>query len=252
MPADRTVLARDAEHTLEQVSAPPYGAQWGEVHRSPNWRWILPGSGGVQWRGAGEQLLVDELTAFHLRQGEDYQLQHEFGRSHLVLSTAQPVPRGGGARGWLVDPRGLYQLKLASRRLSSQRELAQAAGTVDQALSTAVPLRGEPVAPALLRARRLLSAEPASVRSLDALGEAAFCSPFHLARLFRRHLGLSPQQYRLRLRLAQALNRLEAGERDLAGLAHDLGFSSQSHFGSLFRRDVGVTPAQARQALAGR
>ena len=45
--------------------------------------------------------------------------------------------------------------------------------------------------------------------------------------------------------------RLEHGERDLAGLAHDLGFSSQSHFGELFRREIGWTPAAARACLAG-
>lgn len=250
MPARWTVLAQDPEHTLEQVSAPPHGPAWGAVHRAPNWRWVLPGSGGVQWRGAGDHVLVDELTAFHIRQGEAYQLQHEVGRSHLVLSAGRAHARGAGARGWLVDPRGVYQLKLAARRLSSQRELVQAAAAVDDALDRAVPLEGVAMPAPLLRARRLLSAAPAAVQSLDELGEAAFCSPYHLARLFRRHLGLSPQQYRLHLRLAVALQRLQAGERDLAGLAHDLGFASHSHFGALFRREVGVTPAQARRELA--
>jgi AraC-like DNA-binding protein len=252
MPALRTVLARDSNHTLEAVSAPPNGSAWGTVHRSPNWRWILPGTGGVQWRGGrGEHLLVDPLTAFHLREGDDYQLQHEGSRSHLVLSTAARAQRGSSARGWLVDPRGLYALKLATRRVSSQQDLACAAAVVDSALAAAVALRADPQPAPLQRARRLLASDPTAMVSLGALGEAAYCSPFHLARLFRRHIGLSAQQYRLRLRLAAALNRLEAGERDLAGLAHDLGFSSQSHFGVLFRREVGVTPAQARRALAG-
>lgn len=253
MPALRTVLARDSSFTLEAVSAAPNGSAWGAVHRSPNWRWILPGTGNVQWRGgSGEHLLVDPLTAFHLRDGDAYQLQHEGSRSHLVLSTTSRAERGCGARGWLVDPRGLFMLKLAAQRVASHQDLTRAAGVVDSALAAAVVLRADPQPAPLQRARRLLAADPAAMASLGALGDAAHCSPFHLARLFRRHLGLSAQQYRLRLRLAAALERLAAGERDLAGLAHDLGFSSQSHFGALFRREVGVTPAQARAALTGR
>lgn len=251
MPVERTVVARDTERCLEQVRAGPH-AGWGESHQSPNWRWVLPGRGDVQWRGGqDEQLLVDPLTAFHLRRGEAYQLQHPGSRSHLVFSTASPARRETGARGWLLDPRGVFQLKLACRRLHEPRALAQAASIVDQALSAAVPQRGLPQPAALQRARRMLCADPGAAHSIDELGEAAFCSPFHLARLFRRHLGVSPHQYRLRLRLAIALDRLEAGERDLAGVAHDLGFASQSHFGALFRREVGVTPAAARRALAG-
>ena len=87
--------------------------------------------------------------------------------------------------------------------------------------------------------------------TLRDVADAACCSPFHLARSFRRHTGLSLHGYRQRLRLALALQRLEEGECDLAALAHELGYSSQSHLGSAFLRELGVTPAQARRALAG-
>ncbi|HEY8359259.1 MAG TPA: helix-turn-helix transcriptional regulator, partial [Ramlibacter sp.] len=86
--------------------------------------------------------------------------------------------------------------------------------------------------------------------SLQLVSEAACTSPFHLARVFRQHTGLGLHQYRLHLRVAAALVRLEDGESDLSGLAHDLGFSSHSHFGAAFREQIGVTPAQARRALA--
>lgn len=101
------------------------------------------------------------------------------------------------------------------------------------------------------RARRCLVAEVADGRtlSLHELAEAASSSPFHLARSFRRRTGLSPHQYRLHLRLAAALAQLDAGERDLAGLAHALGFCRQSHLGALLLREVGVTPGEARRAL---
>jgi AraC-like DNA-binding protein len=85
--------------------------------------------------------------------------------------------------------------------------------------------------------------------TLHDVADAACCSLFHLSRLFRRHLGTGLHGYRQRLRLATALQRLEDGERNLAALAHDLGFASQSHLGLVFQREIGITPAQARREL---
>lgn len=248
MPVERLLIAADDEHALEEVRAPAHGPHWGPVHRSPNWRWILPGSGGVELRSGGDHLLVDELTAFHLRSGDAYQLQHARGRAHLVLSTRRPPVRPE-PRGWLLDLRGLLALKLAQRRASGPASTAAVAAAAREALRRATALDGRAWPAGLLQARKLL-AGPGSGPSIEEVAEEAGQSPFQLARRLRSHLGLSPHQYRLRLRLALALQRLEEGERDLAGLAHDLGFASQSHFGALLHREAGVTPAQARRLLA--
>ncbi|TFZ08125.1 helix-turn-helix transcriptional regulator [Ramlibacter humi] len=248
MPAERLSLAGDDTLRVERVRAPGHGNQWGEVHRSPNRRWILPGTGGVQMRSGAGQLLVDELTAFHLARGQDYQLQHEAPRAHLVLSRSL-ADEEPPAKAWLVAPRELYRLRLAARALREGAALEGVARDVDVSLARSRALATDPAPVPLQRARRLLMAEGGHAQRLEVLGEAAACSPFHLSRLFVRHLGVSPHQYRLQLRLATALGRLEDGEHDLAGLAHDLGFASQSHFGAVFRRAIGVTPAQARKAL---
>jgi AraC-like DNA-binding protein len=253
MPVQRIVLAGDGRHAIERVQAPAHGTDWGPLHRSPNWRWILPGSGGIQWRGGHEELLVDELTAFHLASGDSYQLQHERGRAHVVLSTAQPDGPLPCGRGWLVLPRALFQLRLALRSLDERPDsTAAAAAAVRQALAQSTALPGTPSARAVLRARRFIAARPGAGHSIEQVGEEACCSPFHLSRLFARELGTTPHRYRTHLRLAAALAHLEAGERDLAGLAHELGFASQSHFGAVFHREVGVTPAAARHALRAR
>ena len=86
--------------------------------------------------------------------------------------------------------------------------------------------------------------------TLHDVADAACCSPFHLARRFRQHTGLSVHAWRQRLRLAAALQRLEEGERSLSALAFALGFSSQSHLGAVFQRELGVTPARAKLMLA--
>ena len=83
--------------------------------------------------------------------------------------------------------------------------------------------------------------------TLTDLARAVHSSPFHLARQFRVETGESIHQYRLRLRLGAALERLAAGEDDLTGLALDLGFSDHAHFSSAFRRRFGATPSAFRE-----
>ena len=76
-------------------------------------------------------------------------------------------------------------------------------------------------------------------------------SPYHLARLFRRETGCSIHQYRGRLRLAAALERLAEGERDLTRLALGLGYASHAHFTDAFRRAFDITPSDFRRTATG-
>lgn len=81
------------------------------------------------------------------------------------------------------------------------------------------------------------------------LAALAGCSPFHLCRSFREGTGQSLRQFRLQLRLANALGRLADGETNLAALACDLGFSSHSHMTEAFRRALGRSPHELREEL---
>ncbi|WP_269715063.1 helix-turn-helix transcriptional regulator [Caulobacter sp. NIBR2454] len=99
-------------------------------------------------------------------------------------------------------------------------------------------------------ARALIAADLSAPLGLSDIASEAACSPFHLARLFRSVTGRSLRDYRLRLRLAAALHRLEEGERDLTATALDVGFSSHSHMTAAFRRCFGAPPTVLRYALA--
>jgi AraC family transcriptional regulator len=95
--------------------------------------------------------------------------------------------------------------------------------------------------------RLLLAVRFAEDLTLDGLARSVYCSPFHLARLFRRESGLSIHQYRTRLRLRAALERIDAGATDLTRLAFDLGFSSHSHLTDVFHRAFGLSPSACRE-----
>lgn len=99
------------------------------------------------------------------------------------------------------------------------------------------------------RARAFIAAEPEADHGLAAVASAAACSPFHLARLFRRQTGMTIRGYRLRLRLATALHHLADGATDLAGLAVRTGFSDHSHMTASFRKVFGSTPSALRERL---
>ena len=83
--------------------------------------------------------------------------------------------------------------------------------------------------------------------SLTELAEQAKLSPNHFRTLFCREMGISPREYLEKRRLEQAKKLLLTGDRPLAELALELGFSSQSHFGQVFRAAEGVTPTQYRR-----
>jgi AraC family transcriptional regulator len=83
---------------------------------------------------------------------------------------------------------------------------------------------------------------------LSEIAAAVHLSPFHLARVFKQTLGVSPYQHVLQVRVHNARCLLSAGTgpRSLAEIAAAVGFADQSHLSRHFKRITGVTPGQFR------
>ncbi|MDG3439490.1 helix-turn-helix transcriptional regulator [Nitrospirillum amazonense] len=79
--------------------------------------------------------------------------------------------------------------------------------------------------------------------SLAELAEAAGVNRFHLVKIFKKEVGMSPMRYLERLRIERAKELIRAAELPLADIAYAVGFSDQSHFTRRFRHHVGCTPA---------
>ncbi|MEI7901487.1 MAG: helix-turn-helix transcriptional regulator, partial [bacterium] len=73
-------------------------------------------------------------------------------------------------------------------------------------------------------------------------------SPSRLVQLFREQTGLTPADYRMRLRLEEARRRLRDSAATVTTVAADLGFASNQHFASKFRKYFGVSPSDFRKA----
>jgi AraC family transcriptional regulator len=96
-----------------------------------------------------------------------------------------------------------------------------------------------------------LHAETDGVVSVADLAAAANVHPAHLARVFRRHYGVSIGTYLRRLRLDRAAARLAGSDAPVARIAAEHGFADQSHFTRAFRCHTGVTPARYRRLTSG-
>jgi AraC family transcriptional regulator len=85
--------------------------------------------------------------------------------------------------------------------------------------------------------------------ALSDIAAAVHLSPFHLARLFKQTLGVSPYQHVIQVRVNNARSLLAAGSGrgTLAEIASAVGFSDQSHLTRHFKRITGVTPRQFRR-----
>jgi AraC family transcriptional regulator len=83
---------------------------------------------------------------------------------------------------------------------------------------------------------------------LSDIAAAVHVSPFHLARVFKRTLGVSPHQHMIQVRVNNARSLLTGGSsrRSLAEIASAVGFADQSHLTRHFKRITGVTPRRFR------
>ena len=91
----------------------------------------------------------------------------------------------------------------------------------------------------LCRARALLEREGGPTWTIGAVARHVGLSPFHLIRCFRALFGVTPHQFRTKVRLEQA-QRLLGDGRSVTDACLTVGFSSPSSFSHLFGRRVGV------------
>jgi AraC-like DNA-binding protein len=147
-------------------------------------------------------------------------------------------------------------LLTAARRGTTRHELFERTISLTGALlAQANSRRVASGRPASARARKLLvdavreamAADPAT--SLPDLAATLGVSSYHLSRTFRAATGHTIARHRMRLRVRSALERLAAGEHDLARLAAEIGFVDQSHLCRVIRSETGQVPSALRRAL---
>jgi AraC-like DNA-binding protein len=218
---------------------------------------------------AGKTVFLDPTVAYFQRPGDEqrYDHPHDGGddctalelSERLVASLwggdpelpAEPVPVSP-----VVDLEHRRLLAVARRGGDRDELVERAVGVAAGALDAIDRERVSSGRPGTERARRaivdgarqMLAADPG--RSLQELARDLAVSPHHLSRVFRTTTGHTIARHRMRLRARAALERLAAGDRDLARLAAELGFADQSHLTRVVRAETGETPGALRAAIA--
>jgi AraC family transcriptional regulator len=85
--------------------------------------------------------------------------------------------------------------------------------------------------------------------SIEELAGAAYLSPFHFARLFKKLTGASPHAYLASLRVQRAQQLLAETDLSISELSARVGYGSPSHFSKAFRQATGLTPRAFRASL---
>jgi AraC-like DNA-binding protein len=108
--------------------------------------------------------------------------------------------------------------------------------------STAVQTERSSCPRSLATALAFLADNASSRVTLEDAARVAGIGPFHLIRLCRRHVGLTPHAYVTQVRVERAKRLLKSGT-PAAHVALDVGFADQAHFSKRFKQLTGTTPA---------
>jgi AraC-like DNA-binding protein len=141
-------------------------------------------------------------------------------RDAPVLAMAQPVWYHAKA---LEVAAEFFFVAPGETELFCQRQQRLAAGRVEKVI-------------ALLREQ--LTEPP----TLDEIGRAVGCSPFHLSRTFSTTTGMTIPQYTRQLRMERAAELLKTGKFNVTEAALEVGYSSLSHFSQVFHETFGCCP----------
>jgi AraC-like DNA-binding protein len=100
----------------------------------------------------------------------------------------------------------------------------------------------------LLRAKDIVDSRYREPLDVPALARAAYLSPAHFSREFRRAFGETPHQYLLTRRLERAAALLRSTDHSVADICFRVGLRSVGSFTTSFRRVYRMSPTAYRAA----
>ncbi len=106
-----------------------------------------------------------------------------------------------------------------------------------------------PVPPWVRKARELLHERCSDSLRIAEIAELLGVHPVYFPRAFRRAFRCTPNEYRMRCRLCEAMALMPSKNLPLAEIALRSGFYDQSHFSTAFRGHFGIAPLAYRRQL---
>lgn len=69
----------------------------------------------------------------------------------------------------------------------------------------------------------------------------------YFIRILKQYTGMTPKQYVVSIRMANAQMLLEGSDYTVQQIAPFVGYEDAPYFGHLFKRELGITPSQSRK-----
>lgn len=263
--AGRLLAAGDGWRAVDVVcTCGPRDRPYFEQHALASVSLVLAGT--FACRGRHGPALLAAGSLFLVAPGETLECSHRHGEGDRCLSFQfepglfERVSHDAGAahaafgRHSLPPLRTLAPISARARRALSggdawQEIALELAGAV---LRAASPKRAKATArdhhDRIARVLRLLTESLSEPHTLESLAAAAHLSPYHFLRTFKGVTGVTPHQWLLRARLAEAADRLATTRDSVTAVALDSGFDDLSNFMRSFRAEFGASPRRYRLA----
>lgn len=200
-------------------------------------------------RPQARAMLNRVLVAMIHRAGENLELVKSFFMELVVMLTRTAVEAGGQPEELLgTNYDSIAQLS----RIRSDEELSLWLSDILERIMDSIHRHRKTSAPDMLsRSLQYMADHCCEDIGRDQAADAAFMSPSHFSRYFKKHLGQSFTEVLNQMRIDRAADMLANSHRDLKIIALECGFPDQSYFTKVFRRYRGMTPAEfRRQAMA--
>jgi AraC family transcriptional regulator len=209
--------------------------------------WLMLGNAGEGYAcshehsdGSGDDCTVLSLSAALLEETLGA-LGARSGPSRFAHACLPPLPRvaslfhgldAGGGEGFALEEATLAIVAQVRRALDGGEAPAAATNQDERARAAA----------------HCIERRSAEALTLDEVAQVAGLSPFHLLRVFRQSIGVTPHQYLMRMRLMHALHLLRDTGRPVTDVAYEAGWADLSNFNRAFRREFGCSPRSLRGA----
>ncbi|WP_309238384.1 helix-turn-helix transcriptional regulator [Actinoplanes aureus] len=258
------VLAARPEFTVAAVTCREDHRGWSAAESHDRFRVVIVRRGRFRRQTGGVRADLDPTVAYLGVPGEVERFAHPAGGDICTSVTVTPALwRSMAGDRQPVRPIVYVDgaVDLAHRRVLvaartgdvdfalAERLLTLIGHAITQAVAKPVPSARSGDRPLVGAAREAIGTGHPASGALLPLAALLGVSPYRLSRAFTAELGVSLTRYRNRVRVARALDRLEAGETRLAMLAADLGFADQAHLCRTVRAHVGHTPTALRRLL---
>lgn len=217
---------------------------------------VLMERGGAEWR-LGRHRHRSQPGSVYLVTPGDFHLGLDIREPSNFISLLVPASFVTSERplrfvtSQLDDPHVARVARGAMRAVAHGAPVPMIEESIGELFAAAADLAGERAhsafgsspAARVSRMKRWLLQVGSDTASLAEMARAVGLSRYQALREFKRHVGVTPVAYLMRVRLERAADLLRRGQRG-SDVAHEVGFSDQSHMIRWFRREMRVTPSR--------